>query len=493
MSRSLLVRLRKRFGRPGEGPSRREILKLSLATGAGLLLSGNRLFAGEPAAAGKRVAVLGAGFAGLAAAHELNAAGYDVTLIEARRRPGGRVLSFGDFVPGKNVEGGGELIGSNHPTWVAYADKFGLSFLDVGEDEEADAPIVLGGKRLDAEESAALWEAFEEALTAMNGDAEKIDADEPWKSPDAEALDKRSTASWIDAQGVSAPAKAAMHALLSSDNGVATAWQSYLGNLAQIKGGGIEKYWEESEVYRCKGGNDQLAKSLVATLPAAKVKLGVPASGVKLGEKAVAVSLADGSTVEADDVIVTVPPSVWNRISFDPPLPPALAPQMGVNVKFLAHVRKRFWEETKLSQYMLTDGPVSQTWDGTDAQPGDEGACLTGFSGAAAAQACRQWADGARTENYLVEMERVYKDLRKNFVKARFMDWPSEEWTGSSYSFPAPGQVTTVGPLLRGGIGGRIHFAGEHCCYAFVGYMEGALNSGAAVAKRLAKRDGVAK
>ena len=54
------------------------------------------------------------------------------------------------------------------------------------------------------------------------------------------------------------------------------------------------------------------------------------------------------------------------------------------------------------------------------------------------------------------------------------------------------GEVTTVGPRLREGLG-RLHFAGEHCSYAFMGYMEGALNSGASLAKRLAKRDGVAK
>jgi monoamine oxidase len=492
MSRSLLVRLRKRFGRPpADGPTRRELLQASLAVGAGLLLSRTRAFAGEPA--GKRVAVIGAGFAGLAAAHELNAAGYDVTLIEARRRAGGRVLSFGDLVPGKSVEGGAELIGSNHPTWVAYADKFGLSFLDVGEDEEADAPIVIGGRRLDAEESGKLWEDFEGMLQGMNADAANVDADEPWKSPNAEALDKRTTASWIDAQEATPLARAAAHALMSSDNAVSTAWQSYLGNLAQIKGGGVEKYWEESEVYRCKGGNDQLAKGLLATLPPAKVKLGVAATAIRPGEKSVTVVLADGTKIEADDVIVAVPPSVWNRISFDPPLPPALSPSMGSAVKFLAHVKKRFWEETKLSQYMLTDGPVSQTWDGTDAQPGDEGACLVGFSGGPAAQDCRGWPDAERTETYLAELERVYKDMRKNFVKARFMNWPQDPWTGAAYSFPAPGEVTTVGPLLRGGIGGRLHFAGEHCCYAFVGYMEGALNSGAALAKRLAKRDGVLK
>jgi monoamine oxidase len=70
------------------------------------------------------------------------------------------------------------------------------------------------------------------------------------------------------------------------------------------------------------------------------------------------------------------------------------------------------------------------------------------------------------------------------------MDWPNDPWTLGGYSFPAPGQVTTVGPLMHKGLG-RLHFAGEHTSYKFVGYMEGGLNSGVTVAHRLAKRDGV--
>ena len=75
----------------------------------------------------------------------------------------------------------------------------------------------------------------------------------------------------------------------------------------------------------------------------------------------------------------------------------------------------------------------------------------------------------------------------------RFMDWPAEQWTGGGYSFPAPGQVTTVGPLLAKPHANNLHIAGEHCCYKFVGYMEGALTSGTDIARRLAKRDGLWK
>ena len=121
---------------------------------------------------GKRVVVIGAGFAGLATAYELLAGGYDVTILEARTRVGGRVLSFNksfaEFIPGRNMEGGGELIGSNHPLWVSYAEKFGLSFLDVSEDEALDSVVTIGGKRLSDAEADALYEEMSDACNTMN-------------------------------------------------------------------------------------------------------------------------------------------------------------------------------------------------------------------------------------------------------------------------------------------------------------------------------------
>ena len=66
------------------------------------------------------------------------------------------------------------------------------------------------------------------------------------------------------------------------------------------------------------------------------------------------------------------------------------------------------------------------------------------------------------------------------------MDWPGDAWAKGSYSFPAPGQIVRVGASLWDGIGGRLQFAGEHCAYAFTGYMEGALHTGVAAARRIA-------
>lgn len=496
MTRSLYERLTRRYAPQRFSRDRREMLRATLAASAGLLLSGCAFTARRPRSAGQRVVVVGGGFAGLACAHELAAAGYSVTLFEATGKIGGRVLSLNkalgtEFVPGRNVEGGAELIGSNHPAWVRYAEMFRLEWLDVSEDEGALTPVVMDGRLLDYAQGAKVWEELDEAHARLNADAGAVDADEPWNSPRAAALDARSLRDWIDAQDLPARAKKALHLEMSANNGVESQRQSYLGNLASIKGGGIEKYWTDSEVYRCKGGNQQLAFRLAEPIKD-RITTGLPVTRIEPRGEGMAVTCRDGRTVECDDVVLAVAPSVWGKIDIRPGLPASLRPQMGCNTKFLSHVRGRFWKERRLSQYALSDGDVCLTWDATDAQEGDGPACLTVFAGGDAAERARARSADARAASYARELDVLLPGYTDSRVATRFMDWPGFQWVGASYSFPAPGQVTTVGPALRRGMG-RLHFAGEHTCYKFVGYMEGALSSGVELAKRLAVRDGIVK
>ncbi len=445
---------------------------------------------GPPAGRGRAgsVVVIGAGFAGLACAHELMAAGYDVTVIEARDRVGGRVLSFKDLVPNKNVEGGGELIGSNHPTWVNYAKLFGLEWLDVTESED-EAPIYLNGKKLDEVTGNALWEEMDKVLNTLNEQAMTVNADTPWTVPGADALDKKTTKNWIDALEVSPLCKAGLWVQFAADNGQDPAKQSFLGNLTQISGGGGETYWTESEVYRCNGGNQQLARKLAEKI-GERVILGLPVTDINAQRDKMMITCRDGRTMQVDDVVLAVPPTTWKKIRFNPPLPQMLNPQMGSNVKYLAAVKKRFWKDHNLAPDSLTDTFLSMTWEGTDDQEGEDGACINCFSGGPASEKALAFPKEQRDAEYHKMLETLYPGFKENLVKTRFMDWPNEQWTGAGYSFPAPGQVTTIGPILHKGLG-KLHFAGEHCSYKFVGYMEGALNSGVSLAKRIAMRDGI--
>ncbi|MBA3888351.1 MAG: FAD-dependent oxidoreductase, partial [Acidobacteria bacterium] len=288
---NLYAQLRRRHGQPS-GITRREMIQRSLVAAGGLLLSAHF----GPLAAqqkGGRVVVIGAGFSGLAAAHELSRAGYDVTVVEARNRIGGRVITFSDLVPGKTVEGGAELIGSNHPAWLGYAEQFKLEFLDVSE-EDAEFPIVLDGKRLSGDDSEALWTEMEEAFNTIISDAATVDADRPWTSPNADPLDRRTLASWIENLEASPLCKSALRTMMMADNGVVTEWQSYLANLAMVKGGGLEKYWDESEVYRCKGGNQQLATRLAGAIGTSRVLTQTPVRAVVTTDDGARVTLANG-------------------------------------------------------------------------------------------------------------------------------------------------------------------------------------------------------
>lgn len=468
--------------------SRRQLLRMGLAAGVGLL--SHQSFGGNLSQNQRpRVVIVGGGFAGLACAFELVAAGYEVQVLEARPRVGGRVHSLRELIPGKSLEGGAEFLGSNHPHALAYAAKFGFQFWDVPE-PEGTPRIVLGGKPLTGPEVAQASSEIDAALTLMTNDARAVVLEEPWLTPDAKRLDQLSTAAWINRLEMSAVAKALMTVQLTANNGVATDRQSYLGNLAQVRGGGLEKYWTDTEVYRLQGGNQQYAERMAKELGPERVRLNCPVREIVGKESRMVVVDGEGRRYEADDVVLAVPPSVWGGIKFSPALPETLNPQMGMNVKYLSVVKERFWQVANLIPQATTDEDIGHAYEGSAGQGTDGAAALVAFSGGPSAEVIHKRPPAERQPAYLKSLESLFPGFGEQFVQGQFMDWIGDPWTRAGYSFPAPGQVTTIGPALRAGIA-HLHFIGEHTCYEFVGYMEGALKSGASLAKRFAIRDGL--
>src|SRR5438445_8460216 len=109
--------------------SRRDFVKGALALGAASLIPGCKTSAksGSP----PRVAIVGAGIAGLSAAHVLAKSGIAADVYESGARAGGRILTLQNMVaPGLYTEAGGEFIDTAHADMFSLAREFGLEIKD---------------------------------------------------------------------------------------------------------------------------------------------------------------------------------------------------------------------------------------------------------------------------------------------------------------------------------------------------------------------------
>src|SRR4051794_37468511 len=121
-----------------------------------------------------RVVVVGAGFAGLAAADALVARGFDVLVLEARDRVGGRVWSR-ELPDGAVVEMGAEFILPDNSVIRGVAAGLGLSLFEKGTTYGDREPR--GGTPVTRQELLAGYAAVRAACDARAfGDGTAVDA-----------------------------------------------------------------------------------------------------------------------------------------------------------------------------------------------------------------------------------------------------------------------------------------------------------------------------
>ena len=102
--------------------TRRDFIKTgALAVGASLI----RLPIVSASVAPKKIIIIGAGMAGLSAGYELSQAGHDITILEARTIPGGRVHTIREpFSDGLYAEAGAARIPDTHELTLKYVKLF---------------------------------------------------------------------------------------------------------------------------------------------------------------------------------------------------------------------------------------------------------------------------------------------------------------------------------------------------------------------------------
>jgi monoamine oxidase len=423
------------------------------------------------------------------AAWSLESAGMSVTVFEAAGRVGGRVRTNRALVPGKVVEAGAELVGENHPTFLALARKFGLSLVRVSKDKDYEARglkyrVRFGNTDLSAAELRVIDRELHRVWTIIAREAAPVDAQRPWRSPDAAALDTISLAQRLDRPPdlfgpASSNARRYFELVAQNDQCAPVDRQSYLGYLAAVKAhtlpGDPLAYWTRTETHRCKGGNDQLGVHLAKGLR--DLRLNAPVTWVEIGSQSVQVRFGTaGLHEDFDYIVLATAPKVWPKIHAPTSFrPDEYTMASGPAVKFLSGFERPFWEDRKLAPSALWD-QLGSVWEGTDKQRGRTAHCLSVYSGGGLVLDSQRYQD---------RLEDLYPGFRSSLKGTLFVDWPNEPWVRAGYSVPAPGQVTTIAKNLSSPFAGRLYFAGEQASPGFFGYMEGALTSGMLAACRI--------
>ncbi len=430
--------------------------------------------------------VVGAGFAGLAAARRLQERGKSVALIEARDRVGGRVWNRA-AADGTVVSVGGTWLGKRQDRMFALCREFGMEVYP--QYERGDTVMHLDGtnRRYQGIPKAGLFALASLGLAFWRLDrmVKRLPIDEPWTASGARALDSQTLAAWFGSPWnvPSATARKLVKTTMTTLFCVDPAEVSLLGSLVLARGGGSFEYYIDStitETHLVDGGAPELAIRMAAKLGDAP-HLSSPVRSIRQSSTGVEV-FSDRLTVDARRVIVATPPLLASRIEYDPALPAAHAQLLrrmlsGSAIRGITIYDEPFWRDDGLSGMSVApDLPVPVALDQSP-RSGNPGILSSYMFGPQAVKAAA--LDPAERRDIWLRALAVRYGPRALLPRAHLeADWAAEEWSlGGMIAHFAPGVLTNFGPALREPAG-RIHWAGAERATEMHGLMEGAVRSG---------------
>jgi monoamine oxidase len=433
-----------------------------------------------------RVVIAGAGLAGLTAAHYLERAGAEVTVVEARDRVGGRVHTIRGFEGGQHAEAGADLIESEQADLLGLAAEFGLATTRIlrkgwgfygstnsGRNRIRSAP--------DTFERAA--ERLEPEIAAFKRSGRR------WDSAVGQLLARQSAAGWLKASRADTDLSAGLRGL----RGFFLADPEQLSLLQLVDQFASEDMPGEGRMYRLRDGNDALPAALAASLRG-RILLSTVVKRIGRRNARLRVAVDDGRLrqLPADYVVMAVPASTLKAVVFRPSLPEdqwrAITNlRYGPATRVILQFDRRFWKRPGRPTAYGTDQSTGAVWDGNEEQSGKPG-ILSLLAGGNAAREVRAlirrqgWPGLMRRLSWLGRPARL--------LAATTIAWDRDPWVRGGYAVFDPHFDPRLRPWLSRPAD-RIVFAGEHTSDRWQGYMNGAVESGRRAAIEVAMTAGL--
>jgi monoamine oxidase len=433
--------------------------------------------------------VLGAGLAGLSAAHRLTEKGWDVKVVEAQDRIGGRVWShqFRED-PSLVCELGGEWIGKDHHEMLRLCRFFGLhrmqhryaySFWESGHPLRFTAP----GRWPLSGASKRCFDRLEKQYNAYNN----------WELIE---MDKLDWATKLNESGFRLKDLLQRDLMDSTDFGESVRQVSaYVGASEYFGTAGVGANTTDEMDYKLAGGNISLVSALADSVGRRRIHKNFVVRRIHQDSNGVEVYSTNGARLSAEVCICTLPAHQLPRIGWGKADLPqdqrdaARQLQYARITKTAVLCSERFWPTPPRGGFSVFTTLASDfCFDSTLGQKGNRRILCSYAIGDKADDIAA--APIHKLKNWIVEdvanaaqLGWKPKQVGKVALTAKRQPWQKDKFIRGAYAFYRPGQWFTIRPILQRPHG-KVFFAGEHIADE-QGFMEGAVVTGRDAADNL--------
>jgi monoamine oxidase len=449
--------------------SRRDFLKNTTLTAGGILVASGS-FSRNFLTHNPKVIIIGAGFAGLAAAYQLKKRKIDFVILEARNRISGRVFSHTiDEAENLVVELGGEWVGASHTKVIALCKEFGLELFN----NEMSTHLIYKGEYFKNTE----WDFSTEWKIKLG---KLFDHYHHLTTAEKITLDKMDWWRYLVNNGCNGRDLDIRELLDSTDFGESIRQVSAFSALSEY----AESSAHNEMDFKIRGGNNLLAKKIAERIGYDKIKLEHAVAKIIQKDK-VNVYCGNGEKFEGDKIICTIPTFSMQKILWEPVLPKEKIE--AVNALQYARINKniflfneRFWKDESFD--LITDTPVHYFYHGTKNQISAKGALIS-YSIGDKGDVISKQNDEFRASLLQQCLQPGFPDIKSKILKQLNYYWGEDEYSKGSYAMYGKGQWFGVQPVLKRSFL-HTHFAGEHLA-DWQGFMEGAIETGEAAANKI--------